>query len=250
MDYRAVIGATFATIILSTNAAAVTFPVDSEWIAVTYLDGVVVGDPEGDVFNYFDIVGDTNDAAFFLSANNDDLFFRLRLDENIVSSTGKFNSFGFHVLFDTDGNASNYEYSLVFDGNNSDVGFFENTTFDSNWASDIPETELNNYSSESNAQLVNANTSFGGSNDYFLDIAMSITDLNAAGIYLTDGLSVAACTSSNAVNCNKDIAGFEASDPIAFSDAATLSSVPIPAAAWLFGSGLIGLIGVARRKKA
>jgi hypothetical protein len=30
----------------------------------------------------------------------------------------------------------------------------------------------------------------------------------------------------------------------------TVSSVPIPAAAWLFGSGLIGLIGVARRRKA
>lgn len=29
-----------------------------------------------------------------------------------------------------------------------------------------------------------------------------------------------------------------------------LSTVPIPAAVWLFGSGIIGLIGVARRKKA
>lgn len=29
-----------------------------------------------------------------------------------------------------------------------------------------------------------------------------------------------------------------------------ISQVPIPAAVWLFGSGLIGLIGVARRKKA
>ena len=28
------------------------------------------------------------------------------------------------------------------------------------------------------------------------------------------------------------------------------SSVPVPAAAWLFGSGLVGLLGVARRKKA
>jgi len=26
--------------------------------------------------------------------------------------------------------------------------------------------------------------------------------------------------------------------------------VPVPAAVWLFGSGLIGLIGIARRKKA
>ena len=29
-----------------------------------------------------------------------------------------------------------------------------------------------------------------------------------------------------------------------------MSSVPVPAAVWLFGSGLIGLIGIARRKKA
>jgi hypothetical protein len=30
----------------------------------------------------------------------------------------------------------------------------------------------------------------------------------------------------------------------------TLSAVPVPAAAWLFGSGLLGLIGIARRKKS
>ena len=28
------------------------------------------------------------------------------------------------------------------------------------------------------------------------------------------------------------------------------SPVPVPAAVWFFGSGLIGLVGVARRKKA
>lgn len=31
---------------------------------------------------------------------------------------------------------------------------------------------------------------------------------------------------------------------------ATLSTVPIPAAVWLFGTGLLGLIGIARRKSA
>lgn len=30
----------------------------------------------------------------------------------------------------------------------------------------------------------------------------------------------------------------------------SVSTVPVPAAAWLFGSGLLGLVGVARRKKA
>ena len=28
-----------------------------------------------------------------------------------------------------------------------------------------------------------------------------------------------------------------------------VSAVPVPAAAWLFGSGLIGLLGVAKRKR-
>lgn len=32
--------------------------------------------------------------------------------------------------------------------------------------------------------------------------------------------------------------------------AASVSTVPVPAAAWLFGSGLLGLVGVARRKKS
>ncbi len=29
----------------------------------------------------------------------------------------------------------------------------------------------------------------------------------------------------------------------------TVSAVPVPAAAWLFGSGLLGLVGVARRRR-
>ena len=33
-------------------------------------------------------------------------------------------------------------------------------------------------------------------------------------------------------------------------DNVSVSAVPVPAAVWLFGSGLLGLVGVARRKKA
>ena len=33
-------------------------------------------------------------------------------------------------------------------------------------------------------------------------------------------------------------------------DNVTVSAVPVPAAVWLFGSGLVGLVGIARRKKA
>jgi hypothetical protein len=40
-------------------------------------------------------------------------------------------------------------------------------------------------------------------------------------------------------------------DPISFSiDTLEIRAVPVPAAVWLFGSGLLGLVGVARRKKS
>ncbi len=36
----------------------------------------------------------------------------------------------------------------------------------------------------------------------------------------------------------------------AYTSSTVVSAVPVPAAVWLFGSGLLGLIGVARRKRA
>ncbi|HED13499.1 MAG TPA: VPLPA-CTERM sorting domain-containing protein [Gammaproteobacteria bacterium] len=51
----------------------------------------------------------------------------------------------------------------------------------------------------------------------------------------------------------KDVSGFGG---VAYSLKLTgvvgtnLSHIPVPAAVWLFGSGLVGLVGVARRKKA
>jgi hypothetical protein len=44
------------------------------------------------------------------------------------------------------------------------------------------------------------------------------------------------------------IAGFDTETYITSAKFAGSSPVPVPAAAWLFGSGLIGLIGIARRK--
>jgi hypothetical protein len=49
-----------------------------------------------------------------------------------------------------------------------------------------------------------------------------------------------------------DIYGFSQSSANVWFDNVTISNgaVPLPATVWLFGSGLLGLIGIARRKKA
>ena len=82
-------------------------------------------------------------------------------------------------------------------------------------------------------------------------------DLNSAVTgFLADGQTVVAKTQ---LFVSLDAPGFETGGAASIGDPLNLSAgafsgsfsvVPVPAAVWLFGSGLIGLVGVARRKKA
>lgn len=58
------------------------------------------------------------------------------------------------------------------------------------------------------------------------------------------------CQGSTIIDSADDTLGF-AGQEVQFMLTGTMpvTAIPVPAAAWLFGSGLIGLIGVARRKK-
>ena len=63
------------------------------------------------------------------------------------------------------------------------------------------------------------------------------------------GLSLADIDSNFAAH----VADFVTSDPnvtSGFFGGGKLAVVPVPAAVWLFGAGLLGLIGVARRKQS
>jgi len=76
---------------------------------------------------------------------------------------------------------------------------------------------------------------FGG-NDFF-------ADLSYTGGSLMGGLSVGTLSggySTNLLTGNISV----------LATVAEVQAVPVPAAVWLFGSGLIGLVGIARRKKA
>ena len=61
-----------------------------------------------------------------------------------------------------------------------------------------------------------------------------------------DGIGGDPMTSSAFGNYN---ANFDISSVHLDSFVPTPAAVPVPAAVWLFGSGLLGLVGIARRKK-
>lgn len=56
------------------------------------------------------------------------------------------------------------------------------------------------------------------------------------------------CFSETTLHLLDDVVGFNGQF-FQFNLTGTISAVPVPAAAWLFGSGLVGLAGVAGRKK-
>jgi len=110
-----------------------------------------------------------------------------------------------------------------------------------------------------------------GSYDFAADIANMTNDQVAVGAYFNwngnNGIAVLAvfdCTSGTAcvgqtIGADGNMFGGMQTAPFAgsvpaFNGTGTLAAapaaVPVPAAVWLFGSGLVGLAGVARRRKA
>lgn len=73
-----------------------------------------------------------------------------------------------------------------------------------------------------------------------------LIDLSSIASALDDGSATVSLTLQPDVNSTQNFNGAG----LDFSTLTLASPVPVPAAIWLFGSGLIGLIGVARRKKA
>jgi hypothetical protein len=81
---------------------------------------------------------------------------------------------------------------------------------------------------------------------------LAINDINAllstggSSLFALGGNLETVNTLENRVFGNTSYGSFTRALSVEYGN---ISTVPIPAAAWLFGSGLIGMIGVAKRKK-
>ncbi len=75
-----------------------------------------------------------------------------------------------------------------------------------------------------------ASTEYGGGTGVWNSVSVDANGDGIPGIPMVDGAFIG-------FNANFNLNGI------------TPSAVPVPAAVWLFGSGLLGLVGVARRKK-
>ena len=81
-----------------------------------------------------------------------------------------------------------------------------------------------------------------GTFDVSVGTIVGITD-TAGFDELRIGTYLSTCANTTFGSC-------ETATALDFASAQLLTTVPVPAAVWLFGSGLLGLVGIARRKKA
>ena len=151
----------------------------------------------------------------------------LRSDLNFVNTGGPHAVFSFNATGVTTSDITNVlfngianpDYSIVMSGNNTPFGTFD-------FLIDCTSTNCQNGAP-------------GQQIDPLTFTVLDAFEADLVGLSSGGGLTDA----------------YFAADVICISgscngETGNIGAVPVPAAAWLFGSGLLGLIGVARRKKA
>ena len=208
-----------SSLLTARQAFAQTFPGDTAWVPIT-VNGVSVTDPLGDAQNERDIVGDATLPAAYVYRDATYIYFRLREDVTPLSRPAEYKPFGWGVAFDTNGDLEQYEYLAMLNGiaNPDQVELYQNTTPGTKGnARDAAETLLEVYDPATHARVVETSSMFGGTPDYFVDWAVSVQDLVAAGVDLSEPLRFIFGTSNNAQTL--------ASDLLAASTSTTISDI-------------------------
>jgi hypothetical protein len=187
------------------GASAQQFPVDEAYQPWPCDTGVMTDpfqDESGAIFER-DLIGDVAAPTGLRAADAEFLYVRLRVDRDPAPG-GSPSPFAWGLLVDSDANASTYEVMLVADGGGSGtVAMYRNTSSTPGDARDPPDpSPVAVYSWTTRARSTTApGSAYGSTPDYFVDFALSWSDLAAVGIGATTPVRVwAATASSSATN--------------------------------------------------
>ena len=188
---------------------------------------------------------DTDDAgpnlrdetwATYLSSNNDWISSSVVLTDSTTTATlGAFGPATNPTRFSDELSIHNEDTRLSRDGDPTDLYYINNATMSDEGSG------LQRYNSWANVNSV--------VNDLFTTVTPDTTWIwdevagttSAGGIYYYDNRT--GDTKGDAFEVNYTFGSFSVTT-------VPTSPIPVPAAIWLFASGLLGLVGVARRKKA
>jgi cysteine-rich repeat protein len=196
-----------AFLIATTSAHAITWPSDNDWVSI---GTCAESEPSGDTSpSDSDLVGSSGFSAALFYIDSTNLYLRQRVATD-PAGPGIFSSRSWVVLVQTlGGDPFKYQWMVSLDGGNEVVGLWQNdqaTATDISFTpifSDPAETLVFSDSTTNLARIMVADTSIGGSQNYFVDFAMPVSTLTAWGIDPTTAFYFFA-TSANANNFNKD----------------------------------------------
>lgn len=196
------------------EASAQAWPVDDAW-RILFCGSEPSFDPLDDepaATNERDVVGDAEDPALFIFADDTHLFFRMRVDGDPRAPSG-FRPFGWAVEFDTDADRQTYELLAQVDGiSNPDVVSLRRNTTQSRLddPSDPAEETITTFPIDTHARGLPAEggfaSSFGGDSDFFVDWALDLDVLGMEGVTDATAFVLVMGTSSNTQAINADLA--------------------------------------------
>lgn len=213
MRTAAAIATVLAAVLASSGAQAQTFPPDDQWTALQ-CSAAPMSDAyqdESGALDERDLVGTGDSPAGFRAADTDFLYLRMRLDEDPLPG-GALRPFSWGWEIDIDGDRTTYEVLILVDGVGGGAGsvvLFENTVVTIANSPDDPADQpaVASYPFTDNGRSVIASdTTFGDSDDYFIDAAVPWTDLEPLGLQASTSIYVWAASSSNQQSLNGDFA--------------------------------------------
>ena len=212
------------------SAPAAAWPSADNWLELTQ-GGGDLADPEYDFSgpDRVDLVGASGKSAGAWSFDEDNVYFRLRLNDDPGGGSSATTQDVFVVMLELDGDPSTYDWSVVLNTAGVILAVYENSADDGGGWSDAPDAlPSSEYSLPEDAdQLLITDVGaggggFGSDEDYYLDLAVPRADLfGAAGITDSTPFRLALGTTASdltGVAAETDFAGADNEGSFSYED--------------------------------